>query len=362
MATIEPRKHKNGTSYRAVIRIKGYPKQQKTFNRITDAKLWALQTEASIRRGELNTILKKVENKPFKYVVERYKDEILLHKHKNTILSETSHLKFWESIFGDYDLVHISPALISENLTKLSKSKSPSTGRQRSKRTIKYYRDTLSTVFKYAIEWGYARQNPVDDVAPITKLRNERVRYLSNDERTALLAACKENQNKQLYPLVIMALATGARQGELLGLHLSDVDLATGKIVFRNTKNTETRSVTVGNYALDIVKDQAEYAELLYFDFPKNHHPRLFFPRNDGQKAIEIKKAWYQALKASEVTDFKFHDLRHSAASYLAMNGATLIEIAAILGHKTLAMVKRYAHLSEDHTKEVLAKMNDRIF
>jgi len=67
-------------------------------------------------------------------------------------------------------------------------------------------------------------------------------------------------------------------------------------------------------------------------------------------------------MKTAQIEDFRFHDLRHSAASYLAMNGATLAEIADVLGHKTLAMVKRYAHISEQHTSKVVARMNENIF
>ena len=77
---------------------------------------------------------------------------------------------------------------------------------------------------------------------------------------------------------------------------------------------------------------------------------------------MDLRNPWEKALKKAEITDFRFHDLRHSAASYLAMNGATPGEIAAVLGHKTLQMVKRYAHLSEAHTASVVASMNARIF
>ena len=78
------------------------------------------------------------------------------------------------------------------------------------------------------------------------------------------------------------------------------------------------------------------------------------------QKPIEIRKSWLNALEKAGIEDFRFHDLRHSTASYLAMNGATLAEIAEVLGHKTLAMVKRYSHLSEAHTAGVLERMNQK--
>ena len=80
------------------------------------------------------------------------------------------------------------------------------------------------------------------------------------------------------------------------------------------------------------------------------------------KRTTDIQTAWENALKRAEIEDFRFHDLRHSAASYLAMNGASIAEIAEVLGHKTLQMVKRYAHLSEAHTAKVVQSMNERIF
>lgn len=71
---------------------------------------------------------------------------------------------------------------------------------------------------------------------------------------------------------------------------------------------------------------------------------------------------WYKALKAAQISNFRLHDLRHSTASYLTMNGASLLEIAEVLGHKTLQMVKRYAHLTESHTANVVERMNEKIF
>jgi len=77
---------------------------------------------------------------------------------------------------------------------------------------------------------------------------------------------------------------------------------------------------------------------------------------------MSLRAPWLAALKKAGVADFRFHDLRHSAASYLAMNGASLAEIAEVLGHKTLQMVRRYAHLSEAHTAGVVSRMNAKIF
>jgi integrase len=86
------------------------------------------------------------------------------------------------------------------------------------------------------------------------------------------------------------------------------------------------------------------------------------FPASKPKRALDITKAWRTALRKAGIENFRFHDLRHSAASYLAMNNASLVEIAAILGHRTLQMVKRYAHVANSHTSSVVRAMNDKVF
>lgn len=370
MAAIEKRERKNGTTYRAIVRIKGFPPQQKTFKRLTDAKLWAQQTEAAIRRGELQTFTKVTANKTLRETVERYRDEILPRKSAGTQRSETAHLAFWEAALGDYGLTYIEPQMISNKLAALRKEKrvkkgdkpGKPTGALRSLRTIKYYQDTLSTVFKYARQWQWTRQNPVDELERITKLRNERIRFLSDDERRALLKACEASSNEHLYPIVVFALSTGARKGEILGLTLEDLDLSRDMAVLRNTKNGDTRSVPVVHHLKTLLTKQVPKINKLYDALELPKRGRLLFARSDGLAPIEINRAWYTALSAANIADFRFHDLRHSTASYLAMSGASQLEIAEVLGHRTLQMVKRYSHLSESHVKNLVENLNKGLF
>jgi integrase len=105
--------------------------------------------------------------------------------------------------------------------------------------------------------------------------------------------------------------------------------------------------------ALDLIRQHAKLRRL---------DTTLVFPDYVGTKPLSIRDAFANAVKRAGIEDFRFHDLRHSAASYLAMNGASLMEIAEILGHKTLSMVKRYAHLSEQHTRSVVERMNRAVF
>jgi len=180
-----------------------------------------------------------------------------------------------------------------------------------------------------------------------------RVRFLSDDERKALLQSCKDSDSRNLYAIVVLALSTGMRQGEILGLTWDVVNLKKGQITLHDTKNSETRSVPVTGVALQLLKDHAKVRRL---------DTTLVFPSRKGDKPADIRSAWLSALDRAGIEDFRFHDLRHTAASYLAMSGATLAEIAEILGHKTLAMVKRYSHFSTDHVSGVISKLDDRMF
>ena len=124
-------------------------------------------------------------------------------------------------------------------------------------------------------------------------------------------------------------------------------------LTFHQTKNGERRAVPLTGYALEVVTQHAKVRRL---------DTQLVFPDSSGTRSVGMREAFEWAVKRAGIANFRFHDCRHCAASYLAMNGASLAEIAEVLGHKTLAMVKRYAHLSEAHTAGVVARMNAAIF
>jgi integrase len=240
-------------------------------------------------------------------------------------------------------------------------------GKPRSPATVNRYLAALSHAFTVARdEWGWLDDTPMRKVKKPKEPRG-RDRYLSNDtigedgetidgERTRLLKACKASSNPYLYPVVVLALSTGMRQGEIMGLTWDDIELQQeqGRITLRETKNGEIRVVPLFNEALAIIqahaKGRAKAGGLL---FPSKTKPGV---------PIDLRTPWETAVEAAGIEDLRFHDLRHCAASYLAMDGASAAEIAEVLGHKTLHMVKRYAHLSEAHTASVVASMNKKIF
>ncbi len=372
MAVIEKRERKDGIKYRAKVRIHGFPTQEKTFDRITDAKIWAQQVESSIRKGEFQNIVKEAKKHTLSEVITRYRQEILPNKALNTQRMENTYLKYWEKQLGDYALSYIDPQSIATMLSELKASGDSrvkatpenitTPPRLKSAKTIKHYRDHLEMLFTHAKQWGWMGANPLAQIQRVTRINNSRTRYLDDSERQSLLKACRNSPNKQLYPIVIFALSTGARLNEILKLTLNDVNLKTGQAILRETKNGETRTIPITSHLKDILTAHIEWVKEHYAKEALSLKNQYLFPRNDGLAPIDIRKAWENARTKAEIQDFRFHDLRHSAASYLAMNGATLLEIAAVLGHKTLQMVKRYSHLSENHTANIVSKMNDSIF
>jgi len=139
-----------------------------------------------------------------------------------------------------------------------------------------------------------------------------------------------------------------------MGLKWQDVNLKDGFLILHKTKNGTKRRVPLSGLGLSLLQ---EHAKIRRIDTP------LLFPSNSNpQKPMDLRSAFQYALERAKVENFHWHDLRHCTASYLAMNGASLAEIAEVLGHKTLSMVKRYAHLSDGHVSNVVASMNAKIF
>ena len=357
MASIEKRTTQDGqTTFRVKVRLKGFPVQTASFERLTDARKWAQQTESAIREGR-HFKTTEAKRRTLDEMISRYIRDILPHKPKSS-KNQLLHLKWWQTELGKYSLADVSPALIAECRDKLAGGITKQ-GKPRSPSTVIRYMAALSHAFTIAVkEWGWIDDSPMRKVSKPKEPRG-RVRFLDDSERERLLAECKKSSSPFLYTIVVLGLATGMRHGEIINLTWNDVDLNHGRIVLNYTKNNERRAVHIVGHVLECLKQLAKVRHLdtpLLFPGKKiSHHTNTFKP-------IDIRKPWETALKRAEISNYRFHDNRHSAASYLAMNGASSAEIAEILGHKTLQMVKRYAHLSEAHTSKVVASMNEKIF
>lgn len=351
MASIKARQGKDGKlHYHVQIRIKGCPQQNASFLRKTDAERWVQQTESAIREGRH---FKTSESKKhtFGELVDRYIRDVLPTKKKSE-KKQAAQLIWWKEQLGCYYLSDVTPAMIAEQRDTLLRGITKR-GSARSTSTVVRYMAALSHVFTVAMkEWGWVDDSPTRKVTKPREPRG-RVRFLSDEERSKLLQACKESRNPYLYTIVVLALSCGMRYTEIITMTWGNVDLQKGRAILPDTKNGEIRQVPLTGHALESLGE---------LDKVRRIDSHLLFPSQSHKKPIDIRSSWEHALKRADIPNFKFHDLRHSCASYLAMNGASLAEIAEVLGHKTLAMVKRYSHLSEAHTMGVVTRMNEKIF
>ena len=361
MATLTKRTDSKGNvTWQAKVRMKGYPAQSQTFPRKTDAQRWAYQTEAAITEGR-HFATTEAKKHTVGDLLDRYIRDVMPTKKAKTQVPQIQQLAWWKSRIGSKTLADCTPALIVECRDALSsepiinpRHDPEAPERQRTPATVNRYLAILSHAFTVAIkEWAWVETNPL---LKVTKPKEPRgiVRYLDSDERARLLNACKASDNPDLYLAVVLSLSTGARQAEVMGLRWGQVDFVRRRITLHETKNGERRVLSLTGTALELLTERSKVRRIdTDLVFPGLVHPG---------KPIDLRASWRAALKQASITSFRWHDMRHSFASELAMSGASLPEIAAAMGHKTLSMVKRYAHLSEDHTAAVVERMNARIF
>ena len=168
-----------------------------------------------------------------------------------------------------------------------------------------------------------------------------RERRLSKDEEKRLIEACRASSAPMLAPIVAIALQTAMRLGELMSLEWKHIDLRTRVATLPETKNGELRRVPLSSGAIGVLHQ-----------LPRNLANGRVFWR--WSRADSFENAWRRAVKAAGLEDFRFHDLRHEATTRFFEQGLGVMEVAAITGHKTMQMLKRYTHL---HAEELVARL-----
>ena len=362
MASIRERIDATGKkSYHVQIRIKGFPPQTQSFDNKTIAKQWAQRVETELREGRYMPYA-VAQRRTVQEMLESYRDRVLTPLKPKRIRDQGQQLQWWIDKIGRYSLADITPAIIGKHRDELLATRF---GTKKPKllapATVVRYLAVLSHAFSVAVkEWEWLPESPMAKVKK-PKVANGRVRYLSTEELANLRAAVALSENKYLAVVVDVAVATGMRYSEIMTLRWRDVLLdekeQCGLVVLEETKNGERRGVPLtgrGQSALDTLRQSHMEANK-----GKVNSELLLFPSaTKKDKPVELRKSWETALKRAKIENFRFHDLRHTTASYLAMDGATGPEIAEVLGHKDLQMVKRYAHLSKAHITGVLSRMN----
>lgn len=208
--------------------------------------------------------------------------------------------------------------------------------------TINRYAASIAAVLTWSIKRRIAPKGFIHPCRSVERRaeNNEKTRFLSLEERTRLMDACKASKWPRLYLLVLMALTTGARKGELTGLRWQDVDYEHSVAYVGRSKNGDPKTLPLVPGVVALLKS---FGECLSPSAPVFASPR--YP----SAPFGFEARWGEALRAAKVRNFRFHDLRHTCASMLAQNGATLLEIGDLLGHRQLQVTKRYSHLTTSH-------------
>ena len=356
MATI--RKLPSG-KFQAVVRLKNLKPLYASFPTKTKAKQWAQQVEsdtALARKlasdGELSLRQAvQIENSKgsFKVMVPTLGEWIDEYIANTEIIDKSSigRLNYWKKMLPDKLVTDVTPEDVDDILLELAEKRTGS--------TVNRYKSNFSSVFlafnkhrKYKL---LKFSNPVRNEFVSSFTENPaKNRFLSAAEQKRLLVAAKNSHWDRLYLLVLMALTTGARRGELLKLTWQDIDLTRRTATLETTKNGQPRLLPL---LLPVIE------ELMRFRGGPTH--RVFPSTVDPHSPFDFKKAWRNALKESGINNLRFHDLRHTAASNMVSNGRTLFETGTLLGHKQSSTTMRYAHLAHHHTADMASEVWEKI-
>ena len=327
MATIIQR----GDKWQAKIRRDGYPSKSKTFAKRADAEAWGRLQESEMDRGVWRDRT-SADSTTFYALLDRYLKDVVPTKRGAAV--EALRIK---TLMRDevtlYKLSALSPLILAE-----WRDRRVSGGCAGA--TVRRELDIISAVFNWA-----RRELMIQVENPVSSIRRpppsaSRTRRLEEGEEERLLSALEDHaqdgekkyregtRNPWIKPIVLFALETAMRRGELLALKWDDVDLEKRTAFLQFTKNGEARTVPLSSRAAALLEA-----------LPRSIDGRVF-----PVTAEALKKAWERACERAGIEDFHFHDLRHEATSRLAEKLPNLIELASVTGHKDLKMLKRYYH------------------
>ncbi len=329
MASIQ----KRGKYWRVQVRRKGYPTLSGTFDTKAEAALWAAQQEKVVAEQTPERVVQRLRNTEYALsdALDRYTDEILPSKKPTTQNRDRGIIKRLKADYGDVALAKLDGPRLSSMIRQWGGTLQ---GQARlSANSIRLYLAILSHLFNVARkEWGMVDLiNPVELVRK-PKLPQGRDRRLIGDEEERLLSACAA-MNPELADIVIIAIETAMRQGEILGLEWRHVNWLDHTCYLPDTKNGTARLVPLSERAEAALQRQQARAT--------GKDGKVWKYTNDGMRASYVK-----AVKRAGIVGLTFHDLRHEATSRLCEKGIPIMTVQAITGHKSTQMMKRYTHIS----------------
>jgi integrase len=357
MASVRKRVAADGSvSWHAQVRLLGFPSQTRTFDRKTDAESWGAETERLMRAGRYH-VVHESHRRTVSDLFDEYRKNYLRESRRKDY---TQILKWWEERLGRYHLANVRGALIQKHLSELGREPTQAgdpvpqsvkgdSGKQKRPRaagTLLRYLAVLSRVFSIAVdklEWlDKSPMRSVEKPAPTTK---KIPRILSPEEERSLLHSAAISETKVLQTIVLIALRTGMRYSEIMRLRGIDFEWHSDHalLTVRKAKNNRQRLVPLVRDAFEATRKHV--AGL--------HDPEaLLFPSLDleSDEPVAIRTAWETSLRRAGISNFRFHDLRHTAASRFAALGYSLAQIGEILGHVDHRSTLIYTHFVKGHS------------
>jgi integrase len=309
------------------------------------AREMAKQFLARVRQGNdpVAEIRKARQGKTLADLLTKYLTDVLPHESLSARHNKAIHLRYWQQMLGEVHLDELTPQKIAEARKPLRQGRSDS--------TVNRYFSSLSAALQVAVQdWGWLPMNPLRQVSRLGEPRG-RVRWLEpQDELQRLMRVCAADANPYIYLVVLLELQTGVRKMDLMRMQWSQVSFEASEARLRVHRSKNKRWDTVAVSGEVFIRLQAHHAQ-------RDQTNPWVFPNQAKTGPFDIRRSWERVRREAGLSDFRFHDLRHTFTSYLAMSGASVRELAEALGDNTLEMALRYAHLSEAHTATVVSRM-----
>jgi integrase len=338
--------------YQVKIRKRGFAAVSKQFDRLGDAQRFAVDTLAQMERGVF-VDRREIEAITLADAIDRYDREIGPTKKRPE--GCTAYARRWKG-------QGLSRRIIATlTPTDFAKYRDDRLAEGLSGNSVRLELGFIRHLYTIAIkEWGWPVSNPVANIR-MPKCAPGRERRLGKTpdengktEEQRLYEALEDSRSPHITDIVTVALETGMRQGEIIGLIWENVDLEKGTAYLPDTKNGTARTVPLSSMAIAALKGRLpkpkEDGKGKVTELRPTLPTGLVFPCG----SMSVTHSFQRACERAGIEGLRFHDLRHEAASRLFEKGLDMMEVASITGHKTLQMLKRYTHLrAEDLVKKL---------
>ena len=321
---------KRGNKYQAQVRRQGFAPAVKTFHTKQDAQAWARLMETKADRGDMPVSVKELSNYKIADIIKRYRDEVVVKK--RSCETETYILNaFLKDPIANLTFAQITKARFVSYRDKRRKVVKAA--------TVNRELGIISHAFNIAIqEWDLPiKHNPIADLKKL-KMNNARNRRLEPKEYLTILRATRHYSNKNIAPIIQLALRTAMRRGEIINMRWEHINFNKSILHIPVTKNGHPRDIPLCRHTTKLLMTLEPQKNGRVFEITAN----------------AFRLTWQRLLKRTDIHDLHFHDLRHEAISRFFEMGLNVPEVALISGHRDYRMLFRYTHMKAESVVEKL--------